>query len=137
MIKCQFLRIRSKDNIKYQYCTKLRKKWRLNENLCYMCEFKELKKIKSIKKVSKKRIFVEKNTYNQVYLRDGGRCRLCGKYMDLHLHHIIYRSENKNLINEVYNCIMLCSSCHRLVHSNKKKYQPILKEMVGNNNEII
>ena len=137
MNKCLDLKIRTHKGIKYQVCLKSGKKGQINENLCYMCPYKEYKKTKSIKKISKKRIFVEKETYNQVYTRDGGRCRLCGNYNNLHLHHIIYRSESKLLINEVSNCIMLCGNCHRLVHSNKKKYQQILKELVGDKNEII
>jgi len=131
MNKCQFLRVRTHKGIRYQYCIKLRKKGHINENMCHMCEYKEYKKVKLIKKVSKKRIFVEKETYRNVYVRDGGRCRLCGSYKNLHLHHIIYRSESKLLINDVKNCIMLCSECHRLVHSNKNKYQPLLKNIVG------
>lgn len=136
MNKCQYLRIRTHKGIKYQYCIKHHKKWGLNENICHMCDDKEYKKQKPIKKVSKKRIFVLDSTYKYVYSRDGGRCRLCGTYKDLHLHHIIYRSESKILINETNNCIMLCGNCHRLVHSNKKKYQPLLKEMVGGISEI-
>lgn len=137
MNKCLNLKFRTHKGIKYQYCIKLRKKGHINENLCYMCEYKELKKTKTIKKVSKKRIFVKKETYNEVYIRDGGRCRLCGNYNNLHLHHIIYRSENKNLINEINNCIMLCINCHQLVHSNKNKYQPMLLEMMSDKDEIV
>jgi hypothetical protein len=63
-----------------------------------------------------------------------GRCRLedencIGK---LALHHIVYRSEDKKLINEPTNCIMLCKYHHDLVHSNKHYWQPILKEIINN-----
>lgn len=131
MNKCQFLRIRTHKGIKYQYCIKHQKKGCLNENICYMCTDKEYKKQKAIKKVSKKRIFVKKEVYNAVYVRDDGRCRLCGSYKNLHLHHIIYRSENKMLINDINNCIMLCINCHNLVHSNKIKYQPMLIDIIN------
>lgn len=83
---------------------------------------------KGINKVSKNRIFVKKEVYEIVYSRDKGRCRLCGN-TNIELHHIIYRSENKNLINEPSNCIMLCVNCHRLVHSNKHYWQDKLKEL--------
>ena len=90
---------------------------------------------KGIKKVSKKRIFVTKETYNKVYDRDKGKCRLkdfsCNG--ELELHHIRYRSEAKDLINEPTNCIMLCVKHHKEVHSNKKYWQPKLKEMIGEN----
>ncbi len=100
---------------------------------CKDCPFKEYKQrsYKPIKQVSKKRVFVKKETYNTVYERDGGLCRLCGINYNLHLHHIYYRSKRKDLINDVNNCIMLCSNCHCKVHSNKKKWQPILLKKIG------
>lgn len=73
---------------------------------------------------------VKSEVYDEVYKRDGGRCRLCGAY-NIELHHI--NGRGKNLTNSVNNCIMLCSYCHRTkVHGNLKKYRPILNEMVGN-----
>ena len=88
---------------------------------------------KPIKKVSNKRITVTKETYNKVMQRDNYKCRLldCTCYGKLELHHIRYRSEAKDLINEPTNCIMLCSKHHKQVHSNKHYWQPILKEMIN------
>jgi hypothetical protein len=78
---------------------------------------------------TKKRITVSKEVYNAVIQRDNYSCRLCGSTNWLQLHHIFYRSERKDLINDIDNCIMLCENCHRIVHFNKKKWQPILLEM--------
>lgn len=108
---------------------------KLNKTSIYITECKkclnfEPKANKGTNKVSNKRIFVTKETYNKVYERDKGRCRLCGSNQ-IQLHHIVYRSENKKLINEPSNCIMLCAKCHELVHSNKRYWQPKLKEIVG------
>jgi len=89
-----------------------------------------LKRNKGIKKVSKKRIFVTEETYQKVFERDNGKCQLCGTNKELQLHHILYRSERKDLINEPSNCVMLCLMCHKKVHSNKHKWQPILLEKV-------
>ena len=86
----------------------------------------------TIKKQSNKRITVTDATYQAVLSRDK-RCRLQGQSRcegGLELHHIRYRSERKDLINEPSNCIMLCVKHHRLVHSNKKKWQPTLIEMM-------
>ena len=107
----------------------------MNKTSIYITECKnclnfEPKTNKGINKVSNKRVFVTKEAYNKVYERDKGRCRLCGSNQ-IQLHHIIYRSENKKLINEPSNCIMLCAKCHELVHSNKHYWQPILKEMIN------
>lgn len=105
---------------------------------CKNCPKMVFKRNKPIKKVGKKRIFVTEETYNSVYTRDKGECRLCGSNK-IQLHHIIYRSEDKSKINDVDNCIMLCKRCHDLVHSNKKLWQPKLKRMIkeGELNETI
>ena len=127
--KCLYLRIRSKKHIKYQVCLKRRSEGQINDNLCYMCEDRELKKIKTIKKVSKKREFVTHDTYQQTFLRDGGKCKLCGSKDDLHLHHINGRGIDKT--NNVDNCIILCSSCHLdKVHKNNKYYRAYLNELI-------
>jgi len=99
---------------------------------CKNCPNFILTRNKGINKVSKKRICVKPEIYNEVFERDKGRCQLAdiacsGK---LELHHIIYRSENKKLINEPKNCIMLCNGHHRLVHSNKHLWQPILLKII-------
>ena len=109
----------TKSNISYQTC---------NKN----CSNFILVKNKGIKKVGSKRIFVSKETYQKVFERDKGKCRLCGN-TNIELHHIKYRSERKDLINEPSNCIMLCTEHHRLVHSNKHYWQPKLIEMIGEN----
>ena len=83
------------------------------------------------KNVKKKRESVEDKTYKAVYERDNGICRVCGSGRNLHLHHVIYRSEDKSKINDINNCIMLCNECHEIVHKNKRKWQPILLEMLG------
>lgn len=95
---------------------------------CKNCSKRILVKNKPIKKVSDKRIFVTQEIYDKVFERDKGKCRLCGN-TNIQLHHILYRSERKDLINEPNNCIMLCVECHKLVHSNKHYWQPILQEM--------
>ncbi len=100
---------------------------------CKKCLKFEPRVNKHIKKVSNKRITVTEETYNKVMQRDNYKCRLldCTCYGNLELHHIVYRSENKKLINEPTNCIMLCLKHHKEVHSNKHYWQPILKEMIN------
>lgn len=133
MNKCLYLRIRHKKGIMYRICLKEGSKEQINAEKCHMCPYKEYKKQKTIKKVSKKKVKVSHETYMQVYNRDNGICQMCGTNQNLHLHHILYRSQRRDLINEPTNCIMLCSECHELVHSNKKKYQPMLLEMMEGN----
>lgn len=124
---CLYLRKRHKNYSIIWYC-----KYKGNEitlDKCKNCLNSIVKRNKGIKKVSKKRIFVNKDVYQKVYERDKGLCRLCGNN-NIQLHHIIYRSEDKSKINDIDNCIMLCDKCHRLVHSNKKKYQKELLNLI-------
>ena len=45
------------------------------------------------------------------------QCQYCRRYGIIEKHHIIKRSQAKNLINFKLNIISLCSNCHRKVHS--------------------
>lgn len=49
--------------------------------------------------------------------RDGWRCRnpRCGMRSNLHVHHIIYRSEMG--VDESWNLIAICNECHDRVHA--------------------
>ena len=101
---------------------------------CKKCLKFEPRVNKPIKKVSNKRITVTEETYNKVMQRDNYKCVMLnyeckGK---IELHHVRYRSERKDLINEPNNCVCLCTFHHKLVHSNKKKYQPILLKILEN-----
>lgn len=57
-----------------------------------------------------------------------GRCGICQAKGE-HIHHIIYRSEDKSKINDLGNMFLLCLECHDKVHANKKYWQPRLKKM--------
>lgn len=125
---CKHLRVRTKKGQKYLYCVELRQVIILTN--CQKCLKTQPRAYKPIKKVSKKRILVKKDIYSLVNERDKNKCRLCGK-TNIELHHIYYRSERKDLINEPLNCIMLCTSCHQLVHSDKHYWQQKLLKMNG------
>lgn len=51
-------------------------------------------------------------------------CRFCGATYGLHVHHIVYRSQGGH--DDPSNLILLCNEHHSLVHSNKKKWKPVL-----------
>lgn len=136
MASCVYFKRRTKKGIFYGYCTKQRSEVPLNVSECYVCENKEYKKYKPIKKVSKKRVTVSKKTYNEVYERCDGRCAICGTNQNLEYHHIYFRSERPDLIDEPDNGIMLCgefaNNCHKgKAHKNKKYWQPILLNMIN------
>lgn len=57
-----------------------------------------------------------------------GKCGLCGK-TGVHIHHIIYKSEDRSKIDDIDNLFLLCLDCHQKVHSNKKYWQPRLKTL--------
>ena len=104
----------------------------ININDCGKCLKFNPRVNKSMKKVSKKKKTVSEETYKKVYERDKGICRLKDKNCSygLEYHHIIYRSEDKSLIDVANNGIMLCVYHHKKVHSNKHYWQPILKDII-------
>lgn len=68
----------------------------------------------------------------QVYIKtkelfDG--CALCGN-PNVAMHHIRFGACGRKTY--MGNVIPLCEPHHRLVHSNKRKYQPLLIEMIDN-----
>lgn len=131
-MNCKNLRVRRKNYKPYFYCLQFKRIISLLE--CENCLKRNVVRNKGIRKVSNKKINVKKEVYEKVIERDNYICRLhdCTCEGGLELHHIVYRSEDKSLINEPSNCIMLCASHHRFVHSNKHMWQPILKELIKN-----
>lgn len=51
-------------------------------------------------------------------------CMLCGKSYNLNIHHIRYGACSRKTYYG--NLIRLCIDCHNKVHSNKRKWQPVL-----------
>ena len=126
---CVYFKRRTKKGIFYGYCTLKRSEVPLNASECYVCDNKEYKKYKTIKKVSKKRVFVSKDTYSIVFEKCKGKCAICGTNQNLHLHHIDGRGKDKT--DNPDNCIILCNYCHlEVVHKNNKYWRVKLKEMI-------
>ena len=79
-----------------------------------------------------KKTKVSKSTYDEVMEVCKYQCALCGEKGNLELHHIYYRSEEPNKIDDPENCIMLChpdfskNKCHGKAHKNKKYWKPRL-----------
>lgn len=138
---CKHLKLRSKKGVKYFYCVLTRTV--VEQKNCYSCLNRELKKTSKkgvygqIRPVSNKRKTVSEKTYNIVLDRSRDiegvpHCQFCGAVDNLQLHHVYYRGERKDLIDDPDNCLMLCHrdysrrKCHLIVHNNKDKYQPIL-----------
>lgn len=137
--KCMYLRFRKKQGKTYCYCTK--KRAVIEFSCCFNCSNKEYKKVAKmskktrIKPISKKRVVVSKKTYNEVLERCKGRCAICGTTQCLEYHHVYYRSERPDLIDDPNNGIMLCgefaNNCHKgVAHKNKKYWQPILLDEI-------
>ncbi len=68
----------------------------------------------------------DKQIYKQI-IEQEPYCQLCGSTYFLQVHHIYYRSQLGLTVPK--NLIRLCDRCHRLVHSNKRKYQTMLLEL--------
>ncbi|HKM13741.1 MAG TPA: HNH endonuclease [Candidatus Methanomethylophilaceae archaeon] len=50
--------------------------------------------------------------------RDGDTCRLCSSDKELHVHHIMPKSEGG--ADNPLNLITVCNTCHKLIHRNSK-----------------
>jgi len=51
---------------------------------------------------------------NKILERDGWKCQRCGRRDQLHIHHLIPRSQTGPDCEE--NLIVLCCHCHRSLH---------------------
>lgn len=51
--------------------------------------------------------------------RDEWKCKHCGFRNNLHVHHIIYRSQGG--ADEMSNLVTLCNACHEAVHRGDLK----------------
>lgn len=69
----------------------------------------------------------EKTVYQETYNLFNGCCALCGSPY-IQMHHIRYGSCGRKTY--MGNVIPLCNFHHDLVHSNKRKYQPMLIEII-------
>lgn len=54
-------------------------------------------------------------------------CEVCGKQA-VDIHHIIARSQNKSLLNNIENLMALCRKCHDK-YGDKKQYINLLKDI--------
>jgi 5-methylcytosine-specific restriction endonuclease McrA len=64
------------------------------------------------------RLVLKLEEYDQlrtrVLQRDGWKCQCCGISKDLHIHHLVHRSQLGS--DESDNLITLCAGCHRRQH---------------------
>ena len=70
----------------------------------------------------------EKEVYDKTLELFNNECAICHNNQ-VALHHIRYGACGRHTY--MGNVIPLCPNCHRLVHTNKKKYQPILIEIIN------
>lgn len=89
------------------------------------CKPKSLTRIKAPKKAENKTPALNKSIVRQ---RDGECCRWCQRASTLEVHHIKYRSEGVD--HSISNLLTLCQVHHMAVHSDKKRWKPILMETI-------
>lgn len=70
----------------------------------------------------------EKKVYEDTLEMFYGCCAMCGS-SNIHMHHIRYGACGR--YTYMGNVIPLCKKHHDLVHSNKKKYQPMLIDLIN------
>jgi len=76
----------------------------------------------------------EKEIYSTI-AEEEPYCMLCGGTDGLQIHHIRYGACGRHTY--FGNIIRLCINCHNKVHSNKKKYQPVLIVLADEHERIM
>ena len=71
----------------------------------------------------------DKEVYQKTLELFNNQCAICGN-SQVHLHHVRYGGLYGGRKTYMGNVIPLCKKHHDLVHTNKKKYMPILIDMV-------
>jgi predicted restriction endonuclease len=72
----------------------------------------------------------EKQVYEKTFELFNGLCAICGNNQ-INMHHIRYGTLRGGRQTYMGNVIPLCKKHHDLVHTNKKKYMPILIDMIN------
>jgi predicted HNH restriction endonuclease len=75
----------------------------------------------------------ERAVYEKTNELFNGCCAFCG-FPYIEMHHIRYGACGRKTY--LGNVIPLCSKHHKLVHTSKKKYQPILIDMINEKLEM-
>lgn len=96
--------------------------------LGYVCNNTCVQAVRARKKPTKSRPDASDSLKSHVRNRDGNKCRWCASSFSLHVHHVDYRSQGG--VHVEHNLITLCLTHHEVVHSDKKKYQPILRATI-------
>lgn len=78
----------------------------------------------------------EKEAYEKTIELYNGECAICGN-PNIAMHHIRYGGLYGGRKTYLGNVIPLCERHHRLVHTNKEKYMPMLIEMIDKKLENI
>jgi hypothetical protein len=60
---------------------------------------------------------ISEATRTACYIRDGWKCRKCGREEGLTLHHVIYRSLGGN--HRPDNLVTVCWPCHKRIHDKE------------------
>ena len=113
-MNCKYLRIRSKKNKKYCYCTLLKKEVLFN---CYReCDSKEYKQYKLINNRTTRQSKLDKSRTESLFTDNLNTCYLCGCRKE-HLHEVFCGRNRSNSIK--YGLfIPVCENCHRKCHKD-------------------
>jgi 5-methylcytosine-specific restriction endonuclease McrA len=98
-----------------------------SEDHFHSLNYSKYKKRKS-SLIKKSKNDLSKDDKLEIIRLDGYSCRFCNRRNALHVHHVIYRSEGGS--NDQSNLITLCYEHHDLIHSNKKRYQPLCQKII-------
>lgn len=117
-MNCKYLRLRTKNNKKYFYCSLIKKK--IHRSKCYTCSKKEYKEYKRIRKRTNTLAKRENNRFSIIY-NDLTKCAVCGSKLGINKHEVFYGSYRQNSIK--YGMVIpLCQEHHtgnNGIHNNR------------------
>lgn len=121
-MKCKYLAIRSKKNIKYFYCKLLKEKIDLCAcKLCSKREYKTYKSLQATKPISEYKLKKHKLTKHteipmkvkkEVWERDEHKCIFCGKEVPLFHANSHYIKRSQKGLGIPKNIMTNCDDCH-------------------------
>ena len=121
-MKCKYLAIRSKKNVKYCYCRLLKKE--IDFSACKSCnnkEFKTYKQLQASKPITEYKFKKHKLTKHteiplkvkkEVWERDNHKCIFCGKEVPLFNANSHYIKRSHNGLGIPKNIMTNCDECH-------------------------
>lgn len=82
-------------------------------------------------------------SHTKNYLKSTGKlpheiyCEKCGSNSSIDIHHLQNRQKNRPDLDEAWNLVALCRTCHAWIHAhNTAEHKQMLKELISNRKTV-